>query len=162
MGEVSKVRALLRQFAAFGMVGLAGLVVDVGLFNLLRATVLAPDSFAGAVLAAKILSTTAAIAVNWVGNRYWSFAAERTKAPGREVLGFFAVSIAAMVVPLTCLFVSHVVLGLTSALADNISSNVIGLVLGAAVRFWLYRRWVFTGLTVPRPAVPRQTVAAES
>jgi len=157
-----RARALLRQLAAFGAVGLVGLVVDVGLFNLLRATVIAPDSFTGAVLVAKIVSTTAAIAVNWAGNRYWSFAAERTAAPGREMLGFFVVSVAAMVVPLTCLFVSHAVLGFTSVLADNISSNVIGLALGAVARFWLYRRWVFTGTAAPRPTVPRQAVAAGS
>lgn len=158
-----RARALFGQLAAFGAVGAVGLLVDVALFNLLRASILTPDSFGGAVLVAKIVSTTAAIAVNWVGNRYWSFAAARTAAPAREMLGFFAVSLVAMLVPLTCLFVSHVLLGLTSALADNISSNVIGLVLGAAVRFVVYRRWVFTGVMRGRPeGAPGAPVAAGS
>ncbi|MEB4613708.1 GtrA family protein [Leucobacter sp. M11] len=158
-----KLWALFRQLAAFGMVGLTGLIVDVALFNLLRSTVLDKESFAGAVLVAKFVSTVAAIAVNWVGNRYWSFAAERTMAPGREMLRFFVISIGAMLVPLTCLFISHVLLGLTSALADNIASNVVGLVLGAAVRFALYRRWVFTGVTPPQTLdAPQPAVAAES
>ncbi len=34
-------------------------------------------------------------------------------------------------------------LGFTSVLADNISSNVVGLVLGTAFRFALYKWWVF-------------------
>ncbi|MDP2014193.1 MAG: GtrA family protein, partial [Actinomycetota bacterium] len=48
-----------------------------------------------------------------------------------------------------CLYISHYVLGLTSALADNLSANVIGLGLGTLFRFWSYRKWVF-------PAVPNQ------
>ncbi|MGN7860861.1 GtrA family protein [Microbacterium sp. 22303] len=156
-------RGLLRQIAAFGVVGVVGLVVDVGLFNFLRSSVLGPDSFTGAVFIAKVISSMVAIAVNWAGNRYWSFAAERTAAPGREMLGFFAVSVSAMAVPLGCLFVSHVILGLTSALADNVASNVIGLVLGAVVRFVLYRRWVFTGLRKRHlPVVQRRPIVVES
>ncbi|WP_245907361.1 GtrA family protein [Leucobacter massiliensis] len=155
--------ALLRQLTAFGAVGMIGLLVDVGLFNLLRASILTPEAFAGAVLLAKALASVAAIAVNWVGNRYWSFAAQRTERPGREALGFFAVSIAAMLIPLACLFVSHVLLGLRSALADNISANVVGLLLGAAARFVLYRRWIFTGVSRPdRETAPRPAGAAGS
>jgi len=33
--------------------------------------------------------------------------------------------------------------GFTSALADNISANVVGLGLGTLFRFWSYRKWVF-------------------
>jgi len=49
-----------------------------------------------------------------------------------------------MGIGLACLWVSHYVLGHTSVLADNISSNVIGLLLGAVFRFVLYRYWVFS------------------
>jgi putative flippase GtrA len=48
-----------------------------------------------------------------------------------------------MAIGLACLWFSHYVLGFTSLLADNISSNVIGLALGTVFRFWLYRSWVF-------------------
>jgi putative flippase GtrA len=34
-------------------------------------------------------------------------------------------------------------LGFTSLLADNISTNVIGLVLATTFRFLMYRFWVF-------------------
>ena len=39
--------------------------------------------------------------------------------------------------------ISHYVLGFTSLLADNIAANVVGLVLGTAFRFLMYRYWVF-------------------
>ena len=40
---------------------------------------------------------------------------------------------------------SHYVLDLRSPLADNISANGVGLVLGTLFRFWAYRRFVFAG-----------------
>ncbi|GEP40336.1 hypothetical protein NPS01_39990 [Nocardioides psychrotolerans] len=44
-----------------------------------------------------------------------------------------------------CLVLSHDVPGLTFRTADNISANVIGVDLGAVVRFVSYRRYVFAG-----------------
>jgi len=48
-----------------------------------------------------------------------------------------------MVIALACLAISHYALGLTSMLADNISANGVGLVLGTSFRFWSYRTFVF-------------------
>ena len=62
----------------------------------------------------------------------------------REAVEFFAVSIVGMGIAVACLWFSREVLGFTSLLADNIASNVIGLALGAAFRFVLYRYWVFS------------------
>ncbi|MFC6354776.1 GtrA family protein [Luethyella okanaganae] len=131
------------QVAKFGAVGLIGFVVDVGVFNLLRTTVLEPSDVAAGPLIAKIVSTTLAILANWLGNRYWTFGENRRKNTAREGIEFFAVSIVGMGIGLLCLWVSHYVLGFTSVAADNISSNVIGLLLGAVFRFVLYRYWVF-------------------
>ncbi|HEY0374022.1 MAG TPA: GtrA family protein, partial [Amnibacterium sp.] len=46
-------------------------------------------------------------------------------------------------VGLGCLWVSHYLLGMDSPLADNVSANVVGLLLGSVVRFALYRHWVY-------------------
>jgi len=51
------------------------------------------------------------------------------------------------------------VLGYTSVLADNISSNVVGLFLGAVFRFVLYRYWVFSPTRRARAEVPVTTGA---
>ena len=92
---------------------------------------------------AKVISTTLAIIVNWIGNRYWTFGNERRPQVWREGIEFGLVSVGGMLIGLLCLWISHYLLGYTSLLADNISSNVIGLALGTAFRFVFYRLWVF-------------------
>ena len=49
---------------------------------------------------------------------------------------FFVFNGLGMLIALACLAVSHYVLGFHSALADNISANVIGLGLAMVFRFW--------------------------
>lgn len=136
-------RALMTQLARFGVVGLIGLVIDVSVFNLLRATVLEPSVIHEGPFIAKVISTSLAIAANYLGNRYWTFGATRRAQVVREGLEFVLVSLGGMTITLTCLWVSHYGLGFTSVLADNISGNVIGLGLGTAFRFGFYRYWVF-------------------
>src|SRR5690606_24360583 len=134
-------------------VGLIGLVIDVGVFNLLRVTVLSPEAMHEGPVVAKVISTSLAIVANWMGNRHWTFARERRGHLAREGAEFFLVSFGGMLIGLACLYVSHYVLGFQSLLADNVSSNVVGLALGTAFRFWGYRVWVFRE---PVSAVPRQ------
>ena len=136
-------RALFGQFDRFGVVGLVGVVVDVGIFNLLRLTVLAPELIHEGPVIAKIISTSIAIITNWIGNRYWTFGSMRRSHVLREGLEFALVSVGGMGIALLCLWVSHYLLGFTSALADNIATNVVGLALGTAFRFTFYRIWVF-------------------
>jgi putative flippase GtrA len=137
------VRRLIAQLASFGVVGAVGFVVDLGVFNLLRATVLSPDEVHAGPIIAKVISTICAIAVNWVGNRYWTFRKQRRSEATREGIEFVIVSLGGLVITLGCLWLSHYVLGFTSALADNISGNIIGLGLGTLFRFWLYKVWVY-------------------
>jgi putative flippase GtrA len=145
----SRLRILATEFIRFGLVGGVGFVVDIGVFNLLRTTVMDPGHMQGGPVIAKLISTTLAILVNWLGNRYWTFRDRRRADVLRESVEFFAVSIVGMGIGLGCLWFSHYVLGFTSLVADNISGNVIGLVLGAAFRFVLYRVWVFGSHRVP-------------
>ena len=91
----------------------------------------------------------------WLGNRYWTFSDRKTSSRRRELAGFVVVNIGGLIIGVGCLAFSHYVLGLTSPLADNISANVVGLVLGTAFRYVFYRRLVFTG----GPAGPVQPAA---
>ncbi|HEV7624222.1 MAG TPA: GtrA family protein [Amnibacterium sp.] len=140
----NRIVGLLKQILAFGTVGGIGFVLDVSVFTLLRETALSPTHVHGGAIIAKIISTTVAIAANWVGNRYWTFGRDRTTNSAVEAIEFAAVSILGMLVGLACLGFSHYVLGLRSVLDDNLSSNVVGLILGSAVRFVLYRSWVYS------------------
>ena len=136
-------RALVTQFGRFGAVGLVGLVIDVGVFNILRLTVLSPEALHEGPVIAKIISTSLAIIANWLGNRYWTFGKQRRPHWLLEALEFALVSIGGLLIALGCLWVSHYALGFTSVLADNVSTNVVGLALGTAFRFTFYRFWVF-------------------
>ncbi len=79
----------------------------------------------------------------WFGNRYWTFREHRRKNFLLELVEFAAVAVGGLLIGLLCLWTSHYLLGLTSLLADNISGNVVGLFLGTAFRFVLYRYWVY-------------------
>jgi len=135
---VARAAELLR----FGTVGGVAFVVDTGLFNLLR---FGPgDLLADKPLTAKVLSVAAATIVAWLGNRYWTFSDRKTQTQLREFLGFVVVNIGGMGIALGCLWFSHYVLDLRSPLADNISANGVGLVLGMVFRYLAYRTFVFT------------------
>jgi putative flippase GtrA len=134
---------LLMQVLKFGAVGGVGFVVNLVVFNVLLATVFHPRGVHFGPLYATVAATVVAIAVNWLGNRYWAFSSGRQSNTAREGAEFFAVSLIGMAIPLLCVWRSHYVMHLTSPLADNIANNVVGLVLGMLFRFALYRWWVF-------------------
>lgn len=146
-------RAFATEFAKFGMVGLVALVIDIGLFNILR--------FAGGEgpmydkpLTAKVVSVIVATTASYFGNRYWSFRDRGRTSVKRELPLFFLLNGIAMLIAVGCLWVSHYVLGFDNVIADNISANVVGLAAGTMFRFWSYRRFVF-------PAVDKGTAAEE-
>ena len=133
--------ALLGEAAKFGVVGLLAFVVDIGTFNLLRLAVgLGP-------LTSKVLAVVVATSFAYVVNRHWTFADRGSQRDrlgvGGEYALFFGLNGVGLLIALGCLGFSYYVLGLTSALAQNISANGVGLVLGTLFRFWSYRRWVF-------------------
>ena len=103
---------LFGQVVRFIAVGAAGLLVDVVTFNALRLTVFSPHVVSSGPLLAKVVSVTAAIAANWIGNRNWTFRESRRSDVVREGLEFAVVSIAGSLVAVFCLAVSHY--GLTS------------------------------------------------
>lgn len=131
---------------AFGGVGALAYVVDLGVYTLVRATVLD-----GSPIWSKVVSTSVATVVAWLGNRRLAFADGRRDTPVREAALFAAVNVAGLLVAAACLFVSHYVLGLTSQLADTVSGSVVGLVLGTAVRWLGYRHLVFPVRPSARP-----------
>jgi putative flippase GtrA len=161
----TRLLAFIAQVAKFGAVGLVGFAVDVTVFNLLRATIFEPHHVGAGPLYAKVISTVLAILANWVGNRYWTFGKDRQSQTLREGIEFFAVSLVGMGIGLACLWFTHYVLGHTSVLADNLSSNVLGLGLGAIFRFVLYRYWVFSpnraGRAAGAPATGSVSVVSE-
>jgi putative flippase GtrA len=133
---------LRRELGKFGVIGLIAYVIDLTVFNLLR--------FAGGEgplfdkpLTAKVISVLVATTFAYFGNRNWTFKDRTRSSFRREYTLFFAFNAVGMIISLSCLWISHYLLGFESALADNISANVIGLILGTIFRFWGYHNWVF-------------------
>ena len=146
-----------RELVKFGVVGAVAYVVDVTVFNLLLFGVpLGVDpALEDRPLTAKVASVAVATLVAWVGNRYWTFRRRRRASARRELALFAVMNVGGMLIALSCLGISHYVLGLTSPLADNISANVVGLALGTAFRFLAYRNWVFTEADAEPAPLPR-------
>lgn len=131
-----------KELGKFGVIGLVAYIIDLTIFNVLR--------FAGGEgplydkpLTAKVISVLAATTFAYFGNRHWTFKDRSRSSFRRQYTLFFVFNAVGMIISLSCLWVSHYLLGFESALADNISANVVGLVLGTVFRFWGYHNWVF-------------------
>jgi len=142
VGLVDIVTRLRVELAKFGAIGAISYVIDVGIFNGLR-FVNEDGLLHDKPLTAKAISVAVATTFAYFGNRLWTFKHRARTSFRREYTLFFVLNGVAMGIALICLWLSHYVLEFTSALADNISANVIGLVLGTVFRFWGYRKWVF-------------------
>lgn len=130
------------ELGKFGVIGLVAYIIDLTIFNVLR--------FSGGEgplyekpLTAKVISVLAATTFAYFGNRHWTFKDRSRSSFRRQYTLFFVFNAVGMVISLSCLWVSHYLLGFESPLADNISANVVGLVLGTVFRFWGYHNWVF-------------------
>jgi putative flippase GtrA len=140
----ASIDVVYREIVKFGAVGLVAFVVDFSVFNLMRTGIIGGShGLPEKPLTAKTISVVAATIVAWLGNRYWTFRHRRRASRRREFLLFAIMNAGGLLIALSCLAFSHYVLGLTSALADNIAGNLVGLGLGTLFRFWAYRRFVF-------------------
>ncbi len=147
-------RRLAREVMKFGVVGGAGFVVDVSVFNALR-YLGDPGVLEHKPLTAKGISVAVATVVTYLGNRHWTWSHRERSGACREVTLFFLLNGVGMAIALACLAISHYGLDLRSPLADNISANGFGLVLGMAFRFWSYRTFVFRRHPSAQQAEPR-------
>ena len=142
--QARRTRDLLaaHEVFTFLLVGGAGYVVDVAVFNLI--------GFAGPLghvhpVAARTVAVAAAMCVTYVGNRTLTWRAYTGERRRRELSLFVLFNVIGFAISACALVLSHDVLGLTSRLADNVSANVIGVGLGTVFRFVTYKRYVFTG-----------------
>lgn len=130
------------ELSRFGAVGVGAFVIDVGLFNLL-VHVGDPGPLADKPLTAKTVSTVVATIFAYQVNREWTWKDRVRRGFWREYSLYFLLNAIGLIITLVPLAVSRYLLGLDSAISDNISANLIGVGLGTIFRFWSYRRWVF-------------------
>ena len=141
------IRSHAGELGRFGVVGVAGVIVNLGVFNLLRLGPLSEDSTVlgedDRVVTAKVIATLVSIVFAWVAHRQWTFRGLRTHKPVRELLVFGLVNLIAIVTEAGVVAISHYVLAFTSLAADNIAS-LIGIGLGTVLRYVGYKVFVFT------------------
>lgn len=125
----------------FGSVGAVAYVVAVGGFNALVHLPGAP--LKSKPVTASIISGALSIMVAYIGNRHWTWRDRPKGNLSREISLFFALNLIGLAIGTLTLAISRYVLGFDSALADNISANVIGVGIGTLFRFYSYRKWVF-------------------
>ena len=135
-------RGLITYALKFGVVGLAGYAIDVGIFNFLRFSHFDGGPWLHSPVGAKVVSVAVATIATWFGNRFWTFRDRRRANVVLELLEFSTIAALGMGITVACLYVSHYVLGYTSVLADNISANVVGLAIATTFRFLMYRFWL--------------------
>jgi putative flippase GtrA len=141
----------------FGIVGVANVVINFLVFNLLALTL-----FAGGELKANIVATAVTVTTSYLMNRHWTFR-HRTRASARRertlFLLFVVFNVAGLVIELAVMGLAKYGIGLTGLLALNIA-KAAGIGLGTIFRFWTYRTFVFVrraaALADPVAPAPRQ------
>ncbi|MFN8097445.1 MAG: GtrA family protein [Dermatophilaceae bacterium] len=128
-----------REVLKFGIIGAIAFVIDVGVMNLLRHTVMEDKP-----TTAKIVSASVATVFAWIGNREWTFRHRRNRAAHHEFSLFVLTNGVALAIGAGAIAFSHYGLGQKTLLADNVA-NIVGIALGTLFRFWAYRAFVFSG-----------------
>lgn len=86
----------LNHLLKFAVVGAFGAVVDFSVLNLLIFGF--GWNTSSGMLAANVISTTAAIISNFFGNRFWTFPGARNHSGGIQLMQFVLVSIVGLVI----------------------------------------------------------------
>ena len=137
-------RHLLEEIAKFLAVGGVATVVSlVGFNGLVHGVLIGVRPMAGQPVLAYVLANLVGGVVAYLGMRWWAFEHREVREEVAGAVTFFVLGAATMTIPVICLAVSRYGLGLSSVWADNISANIVGLGLGTAARFWVFRRYVF-------------------
>ncbi len=128
------------RFVKFGLVGMLGTVVDMGLLNLLILLAGMPKFWANTC------SFSAAALSNFTWNRLWSFPESRQRPVGSQLAQFFLVSVAGYAINQT-LFLSldRWVFHPWGTLGYNVA-KVIAIVVVLFWNFGVNRVWTYRGL----------------
>ncbi|MFF4496771.1 GtrA family protein [Streptomyces sp. NPDC001546] len=144
-----RLRGLAREAVKFGAVGGAGVLVNFGVFNLLRSTTDLQT------VRANVIAIVVAIITNYVGFRYFTYRDRDLGGQRREMILFVLFSVIGMVIESGVLYVATYGFGFDSSLQNNVF-KFLGMAVATVFRFWSYRTWVFKAL--PTDAAPSLVV----
>ncbi|MFD8915143.1 GtrA family protein [Streptomyces sp. NPDC059575] len=135
----SGLNRLTRELAKFGAVGGAGVLVNLGVFNLVRHVSDLP------VVRASIIANIVAIVFNYLGFRYWTYRDRDKGGRTRELMLFLAFSAVGLVIENGVLYLATYGFGWDTPLQSNVF-KLVGIGVATLFRFWSYRTWVFRTL----------------
>lgn len=133
-------RPFLAELGWYVAVGGIATVVALVIFNLLLHAQDAP--IRDHPILAYFVANTVGMVISYELSRAWTWRHRPPSQPDGGRTAYFLINAATMVLPVACLWVSRHTLG-DSPLADNLSANVVGLLLGQMARFYLFRTFVF-------------------
>jgi putative flippase GtrA len=153
-----RTQRLVAEATKFLTVGGLATLVSFALFNLLvHGWFDGPGPLNRQPLVAFVIANVIGMVVSYRGSRSWAFREREAVGAAGGWVAFVVINVLSMLIPLGCLAITRYAFGLDSALADNISANVVGLGLGTAARFFAFRRFIFLS---PRRARERELAAA--
>ena len=140
-----RTQRFLGEVGRFLAVGGAATAVALVIFNLLLHGYNTGDHamLADEPILAYVLANTVGMGVSYYGSRHWAFRDRPPVTSDGGLISFVGINYLTMLIPIGCLAISRDVLGLDDPFSDNVAANVIGLALGLAARFALFRAFVF-------------------
>jgi putative flippase GtrA len=137
---------LIHEVAKFGVVGAFAFALTIALSNLFHF-----GAHMGPIISFSLAAAIAAVG-SYFANRHWTWRDKSDSGVSRELPLFLLLSLIGLLISDIPLVISEYVLGLHSPLAYNISSVLIGTIIGTAWRFWSFKRWIFVNPTHDRTA----------
>lgn len=145
---------MTRELAKFGAVGGAGLLVNLGVFNLVRHLTDLP------VVRASVVATVVSIVFNYVGFRYFTYRDRDKSGRTKELTLFLLFSAVGLVIENGLLFAATYGFGWDSPLQSNVF-KFFGIGVATLFRFWSYRTWVFRALPAKEAVASAESFLAE-
>jgi putative flippase GtrA len=142
------------EFTSFAVVGIAGVFITNGVYDLL-----CRHYGLGPVLSATVATIVAAV-FTFLGNRYWSFRARRRTGFAREIIVFAVLNGLGLLIQDAAVAANVYLLNLGhDKLAAFLALNT-GIALATLFRFFTYRQFVWIASPPkpaegPQPPVPR-------
>jgi len=130
-------QVLVHEVAKFGVVGLIGFVVQLGVQNALHS-----GAKVGPIISLTVAYIIATV-VTFTGNKYWAFKHRKGKGLRHETMLFVLLNVVGYGIQVGIVAIANYGLGFKDGLSYNIAT-VIGIGLATLFRLYAYRRFVFS------------------
>jgi putative flippase GtrA len=151
LGKVSE----RQRFMRFALVGVFGFFVDFGVYNLVLKILPTSTPYTTPVVIAGVISFMAAIASNFIWNRYWTYPDSRTKPIVGQLAQFSIISIMGLGIRVPLLWILEpplrhlfevLPLSLEHEMVDILAHNADLIIAVGVVMFWNFfanRYWTY-------------------